>query len=86
MTNRLEYSDRIYRFLHGMKPDNPVEIEMLPFDILPSPKAKDYFIEIVKDFIDNDNGRQAGFYIEFNNAFLKIRKLKYFGGSKPHTK
>lgn len=73
---KTEYSDKIYGYLSAMKFDEPVEIEFLPNDIIPSEVAKAYFVAIVKSFIDFDNGRHNGYFIEFNNSFQKIRKIK----------
>ena len=77
MTNRLEYSDRIYGYLQKMKFNEPIEIEFLPNEIIPSPIAKAFFVDIVKDFIKNSNGNHLGFYVEFNNSYEKIVKRHY---------
>lgn len=82
--NRIEYSDAVYNLLHKMKFDEPILIiDLLNFgrhtyqrSALPSEKAIPYFIEVIKDFIDYDNGRHLGFYIEFNNDYTKIKKFR----------
>lgn len=73
---KLEYSDKIYGYLQKMKFNEPVEIEFLPNEIIPSPIAKAFFVDIVKDFIDNSNGDHLGFRISFNNNYTKICKYK----------
>ena len=73
---KTEYSDKIYGYLQKMKFNEPIEIEFLPNEIIPSPIAKAFFVDIVKDFIRYSNGYHFGFYIEFNNSYEKIRKVK----------
>lgn len=75
---KTEFSDKIYGYLHNMKIGQVVEIDMLPGDIIPSPIAKAFFIDVVKDYIRHDNGRHNGYYISFNNDYSKIQKLKYY--------
>ena len=72
-----EYSDRVYGYLQKMKFDVAQEIDMLPDSIMPNQIAKAYFIAIVKDFIDFDNGRHLGFYISFSNDYQRIKKFHY---------
>ena len=77
-----DYQDRVYGYLQKMKFDEPIEIEFMPDEIIPSPIAKAFFTDIVKDFIRHDNGRHMGFYVEFNNSYEKVVKRRYIA-SKP---
>jgi hypothetical protein len=74
---KLEYSDKIYEFLQKMKFDKLQDIDYLPSEIIPSPIAKAFFIDIVKDFIANGNGNHLGFQIEFNNNYERVRKIHF---------
>jgi hypothetical protein len=67
----------VYGYLQKMKFNEPVEIEFLPNEIIPSPIAKAFFVDIVKDFIKHGNGNHFGFYCEFNNSYEKIVKRHY---------
>lgn len=89
---KAEYQKKVFAFLHKMKVGSIEELDFLPNSIMPSKIAKAFFIDIVKTFIENDEGREAGFYIELNSAYQKIKKTAYFipgrytpprGGSAP---
>lgn len=71
---KLEYSDTVYRYLHSIDFE-PKEIAQLPQEVIPTPAAMDYFMDIVKDFIARDEGRHFGFCIEFNSSYTRIRKI-----------
>jgi hypothetical protein len=73
----------VYGYLQKMKFNEPVEIEFLPNEIIPSPIAKAFFVDIVKDFIDNRNGDHLGFRIEFSNDFQRIKKFKVWPRQEP---
>ena len=79
---KIEYSDKIYGFLHKMKIGEVQEIDFLPDEIIPTPIAKAFFLDILRDFIKNDNGRHLGYYIELNSDGSRLRKQAYFQ-SKP---
>ncbi len=74
---KTEFSDKICGYLHNMKIGQVFEIDMLPGDIIPSPSAKAFLIDGVKDFIRHDNGKHLGYYGELDNQYQKIRKIAY---------
>lgn len=73
--DEIDYSNKVFSLLiNKMQPgDNFVISE----NVHPDNRAR--FIQTVKLFIECDYGRHlGGYYIEFNNDYSKIRKLKYF--------
>lgn len=75
---KTEYTDRVYGYLSNMKINEARDIDFLPEQIIPTPIAKAFFIDILKDFIKRDEGRAAGYYIELNSTHSAFRKQAYF--------
>lgn len=76
----IEYRDKVYSLLHGLAYDKPYVI-----DEKITPENRTAFKVIVAYFIQFGEGDHAGFRIEFNNSYEKIRKLVYFPSPEPEA-
>ncbi len=65
----ITYQDKVYDMILKMEMG---EVFVTAEKVAPDNREK--FINIVKSFIDADNGRHLGFYMTFSNDYSKIKK------------
>lgn len=72
--DNVDYANKVFKLIIDMKAG---QIFSITENVRPDNRVR--FIETVKLFIECDYGRHlGGYYIEFDSAYSKIRKQKYF--------
>lgn len=75
---KLEFSDAVYKMLHTMRAyDVRTLRHLVGTNAAPNERALPYTLDVIKDFIQFDNGRNAGFYVELSEDHSRFIKKPY---------